>query len=163
MSTLSKHAYRTIDDAALGGFKRILVGYRHWTIQEYGFLIVEVKHEVLKRLGHEGVVIKEARYHYTEPSTEGRRDKIPLTVQLTPFMRESLRAFCHTHTVPGGFSGRDGDLTMFQTLKKHTKDKKLKHDVVFYLMNSDQQVRRAITEQDFTQGERIKGLDKAIP
>jgi hypothetical protein len=166
MSTPSKRKlYRTVDDAALGGFRKILQSYPHWIRKEYGFFVFGVKYEVLNRVGSGGFYSDEKRYFYTEPYTDGRPDKISLRFTLNDFTRDALRAFCHTHKDSGGFSGslEGQDLWMFRRMKELTEEDKLKHDIAFYLLNFDREVRRARAERDFTQGERIKGLDRAIP
>jgi hypothetical protein len=158
MSKFSR-PYETMDEAALGGFRYVLVHEPHWKFYEYGFLVVGVPREVLKRLGHEGFMAVETRYHYTKPRTDSERESIThtITVDLAPI----ARAFCHTHIKPSGFS--TNDVNNFKKLMKLSAEGRLRHPIVYYMMDSTQQVRRVRTEQQFRQGELVKGLDQATP
>jgi hypothetical protein len=145
MSKLTKTSYPTAEAAALGGYRRILLSHSRWTDVEFGFLVIEVERDAVKQLGHEGFMIREKRYHYTEPKTNNSKDSISLDlpVHQLPF----VRAFCHTHPTATGFSSND--FTMFKQLKQRTTDKGLRDVITFYLMNSNQQVRRSKTEENF--------------
>ena len=159
MSKMTKTSYPTAEAAALGGFRRILLNYSRWTDVEYGFLILEVTSEVVKQRGNEKVTTREKRYHYTEPETNNTKDAIEVKVPVywLPF----LCAFCHTHPTNGGFSAHDFE--QFKKLKRVIKDKKLKQEIVFYLMSVNQQVRQSSTEEGFMPGTDVSGLEKATP
>ncbi len=53
MATLSK-PYRTIDEAALGGFKKIITSFPDYKYNEYAFLVVSFPEPVVRQIGHEG-------------------------------------------------------------------------------------------------------------
>jgi len=159
MSKVTKTSYPTVEAAALGGYRRILLSHPRWTDVEFGFFVFELERDVVKQLGHEGFITREKRYHYTEPETNGSKEAIsvnPLVHEL-PF----IRAFCHTHPTNAGFSS--DDFEMFKKLKRLTKGKNLKDVVVFYLMSVNQQVRRSCTEEGFMPGKTVGGLEKATP
>lgn len=149
MSKMTKTSYPTPEAAALGGFRRILLSHSRWTDVEFGFLILEVER------GRE----REKRYHYTEPETNNTKDAIEVKVPV--YQLPFLRAFCHTHPTNGGFSAHDFE--QFKKLKRVIKDKKLKQELVFYLMSVNQQVRQSSTEEDFMPGTDVEGLKKATP
>jgi hypothetical protein len=159
MSKMTKTSYPTVEAAALGGFRRILLNYSRWTDVEFGFLVLEVVSEVVKQLGHEGFITREKRYHYTEPETNNTTDAIDLKVPV--YELPGLRAFCHTHPTNGGFSSHDFE--MFKNLKRQIKDKNLTQELVFYLMSVNQQVRQSRTEEGFMPGTNVNGLEKATP
>lgn len=154
MSKMTKTSYPTPEAAALGGFRRIILSHSRWTDVEFGFLVLEVERDVVGQRGH-----REKRYHYTEPETNNTKDAIEVKVPVywLPF----LRAFCHTHPTNGGFSAHDFE--QFKKLKRVIKDKKLKQEVVFYLMSVNQQVRQSSTEKGFLPGTDVEGLGKATP
>jgi len=156
---MTKTSYPTVEAAALGGYRRILLSHSRWTDVEFGFFVFEVERDVVRQLGHEGFMDREKRYHYTEPETNGSKNSI----SLKPLVHELrfIRAFCHTHPTNGGFSSHDFE--MFKDLKRLMKDKKLNDEVVFYLMSVNQQVRRSSTEEGFMPGKTIGGLEKATP
>ena len=77
MSKMTKTSYPTVEAAALGGFRRILLNYSRWTDVEFGFLVLEVTSEV-KQPG--GGIAREKRYHYTEPETQDTKDSIKVEV-----------------------------------------------------------------------------------
>jgi hypothetical protein len=85
----------------------------------------------------------------------------PIRATIPPHMATITRAFCHTHPTPGTFSS--GDLAGFKKLRELTAKHKLRYDIVYYLLESNGQVRRSSNEKDFFQGDLISGLDKAIP
>jgi hypothetical protein len=159
MSKMTKTSYPTAEAAALGGFRRILLSHSRWTDVEFGFLVLEVERDVVRRLGHEGFMDREKRYHYTEPETTNTKDAI--VVEVPVHQLRFLRAFCHTHPTNGGFSSYDFE--MFKKLKQVIKDKKLEQELVFYLMSVNQQVRQSRTEEGFMPGTNVSGLEKATP
>jgi hypothetical protein len=156
VSTLSR-PYRTIDDAALGGFKKILLNDREWKSYEYGFLVIGLMHQIVRQLGHEGFMDTDELHHYTEPHTDRSKSSIDQTIP--PQYAMLVRAFCHTHPTPGSFSSQD--FRNFKKLRELTARHKLGHDVIYYLMESDLQVRRSSREENFREGDIIPGLDKA--
>ena len=155
MSKMTKSSYPTVEAAALGGFRRILLSHSRWTDVEFGFLVFEVTSEVVRQ----GVTVREKRYHYTEPVTKNTKDAIE--VDVPAYELPGLRAFCHTHPTNGGFSSHDFET--FKKLNRVIKDKNLTQQVVFYLMSVNQQVRQSSTEQDFMPGTNVSGLEKATP
>jgi hypothetical protein len=159
MSKMTKTSYPTAEAAALGGFRRILLHYSRWTDVEFGFLVLEVKSEVVRQLGHEGFMEIEKRYHYTEPETKNTKDANEVDVPV--YELPSLRAYCHTHPTNDGFSSPDFE--SFKKLKRLIKDKNLEQEVVFYLMSVNQQVRQSRTEEGFMPGTNVSGLEKATP
>ena len=159
MSKMTRTSYPTAEAAALGGFRRILLNYSRWTDVEFGFLVLEVKSEVVRQLGHEAFMAIEERYHYTEPETNNTKDANQLDVPV--YQLPSLRAYCHTHPTNDGFSSRDFE--SFKKLKRLIKDKNLQQELVFYLMSVNQQVRQSRTEESFMPGKNVSGLEKPTP
>ena len=124
--------YCTRDEAAVGGFRRVLMNSVEWETKEYAFFVILKLNEQ-----------KEIKYHYTTPQTDGSSHGVKLVIP-NGLM---VRAFCHTHPKSistGNFSS--GDLDQFRELVN------LKRNLVFYLMNPQQQLRYAITEKEFTAG-----------
>jgi hypothetical protein len=132
---------------------------RKWKTKEYGFLVIEQSRPVVRQLGHEGFWDSAMRYFYTTPYTEERGGSVG--AEIPPHMATITRAFCHTHPTPGTFSS--GDFTGFKKLRELTAKHKLRYGIVYYLLQSNGQVRRSSNEKDFYQGDLISGLDKAIP
>ena len=148
-----------MDDAALGGFKKILLNSQEWKFYEYGFLIIGLPRQVVRQIGHEGFMDVAIVYHYTEPRTDRSRSSIEQTIP--PNYAMTVRAFCHTHPTPGSFSSTD--FQNFKKLRELKAASKLGYAVDYYLMESDGRVRHSSREQNFREGEVIEGLDKAIP
>lgn len=158
MSALSR-AYETIDDAALGGFKKILLSFPEWRHYEYGFLVVGWSQPYVRQIGHEGFMDTKDFYYYTEPHSDHSTDTIDQTI--IPGYASLVRAFCHTHPTPGSFSTTDfKGFKRFRELKaNHT----LRYNVDYYLMESDWKVRRSTNAKTFWEGEILKGLSRATP
>jgi|KBSMisStaDraftv2_1062788.scaffolds.fasta_scaffold1044545_2 hypothetical protein len=157
MSKLSR-PYNTIDDAALGGFKKIMKSYSDWDTYEYGFIVIGAPHQMLRQLGHEGFIDTEMQYYYTEPHTDRSRSSINHTV--SPYAAV-MRAFCHTHPSRSNFSSTDFE--NFKKLRELKAQHKLGYAVSYYLMDYGGQVRRSNSEETFYRGTTIEGLDKAQP
>jgi hypothetical protein len=130
---LSKAAYNTLEEAAMGGFSWVLKhASSDWQQREYGFWVV-LKAE------------KRATYHYTIPE---RGKDTYVTIRIPDGL--NIRAFSHTHPKSvsnGDFSSEDLD---------HFKQVKNRIDfIAFYLMNPFQELRYAKEAKDFLRG---KGL-----
>ena len=124
--------YNTRDEAAVAGFRRVLLNSLEWESKEFAFFVILKVSEK-----------KEVKYHYTTPQTDGSAHGVKL-VMPTGLI---VRAFCHTHPKSistGNFSS--GDLDQFKELIR------LKFNLVFYLMNPQQQIRYAVTEKEFMAG-----------
>ena len=158
MSILSK-PYKTIDEAALGGFKKIVTKYPEYKDYEYGFIIVSFDRPIVRQIGHEGFMDTEAEYRYTEPFTDRLRREI--NWKIPPHFAARVRALCHTHPVPGTFSTRD--FKGFQEMRELKRKGDLKYDIIYYLLQSDGRVRRSSGEHNFWEGDIIEGLSKATP
>jgi hypothetical protein len=138
---LSK-AYGTMNDAAIGGYKRILLNSVQWKTQEFAFWII-------LKAGQN----QKANFHYTQPEG-GDHDEVTLEVPHgVPVM-----AYCHTHphTIStGNFS--TGDKRSFVELRKY------RPNVAFYLLNPDQEVRFATEECQFPAGTTVKWSNSVTP
>jgi hypothetical protein len=66
-----------------------------------------------------------------------------------------------THPTPGTFSSVD--CRGFKKLKELTAQHKLRYDIVYYLMESNRQIRRSSRENNFFEGDLVPGLDKTVP
>jgi hypothetical protein len=99
------------------------------------------------------------RYFYTAPHTDQSKSSVDQTIP--PQFARNARALCHTHPTAGTFSS--GDFAGFKKLRELTAKHKLGYDIVYYLLESNGQVRRSSSEKGFFQGDLISGLDKAIP
>jgi hypothetical protein len=158
MSTLSRR-FTTCDEAALGGFKKILKNNQDWKNYEYGFLIVGWSHPIVRQLGHEAFDDTQVLYHYTMPYTDHEKTSISHTIP--PQYTKLVRAFCHTHPTPGSFSTKD--FRNFKKLRELKAAGTLAFNVSYYLMESNREVRRSDSEQNFREGTVIEGLDDATP
>lgn len=152
-------AYKTVDAAALGGFKKIINEKRDYGQFEYGFLVISFPRKIIRQLGHEGFEDTETAYTYTEPKTDRSTDAIEISIP--PALALTARAFCHNHPVYGNYSTTDAN--SFKKLKDLTQQHRLKFDIVFYLLQADGQVRRSNSIDRFWDGELIDGLDTAVP
>src|ERR1700759_3343512 len=132
----SSKKYASVEAAALAGFKKVMTSYPDYTKEEHGFLVVS---EVVTVDG--GVMY----YRYTEPVSAGEREEI--NVEIPPLYAPIVRAFCHTH--PTGSTYSTQDFESFKKLEALTKDNKLKHEIVFYLLRGDGQVQRSADEKNF--------------
>ena len=72
--------YCTRDEAAVGGFRRVLMNSVEWETKEYAFFVILKLNEK-----------KEIKYHYTTPQTDGSSHGVKLTIP-NGLM---VRAFCH--------------------------------------------------------------------
>lgn len=141
---LSK-SYDTRDDAAIGGFKRVLLNSVQWKTQEFGFWVIL---QVVKAGGK-----SVPKYFYTEPEGGGSTG-----VTLTLPQGLMVRAHCHTHphSVSTGDFGAD-DKASYQDLQK------VRPGVVFYLLNPYQEVRLAVDEKQFLAGTSVKWSSTVTP
>jgi hypothetical protein len=134
--------YDSRDDAAMGGFKRVLLNSNRWETEEFGFwVIMKVCPD------------KTVKYFYTEPEGGGSGE-----VTLTLPQGVIVRAHCHTHPKrisTGNFS--TGDKRSFQELQK------VRPGIVSYLLNPSQEIRRAITEGEFPVGVTVNWSSKVTP
>jgi hypothetical protein len=139
MSVELSKPYDQRDAAAVAGFRRVLMNSREWEFKEFAFwVILKVNEE------------KKVKYYYTTPETDGSSHGVKLTMPTGHI----VRAFCHTHPKSistGNFSS--GDLDQFKELAER------KLNMVFYLLNPQQQIRYALTEQDFMAGRSLDWLD----
>ena len=101
----------------------------------------------------------EAEYRYTDPHTDQSTSSINHSIP-GGFTQLAV-AFCHAHPTPGTFS--TGDFDNFKKLEDLTRRHVLKHDIAYYLLQADGQVRRSMSEAKFREGPLISGLDKATP
>jgi hypothetical protein len=140
---LSKTAYQTRDEAAMGGFLQVQKGGTKWEIQEYGFWVI---FEVDEQKG--------PSYHYTTPQT----DRSGGNVKLETPVGHIVHAHCHTHPKSVGTEDfSTGDKESFIKLRKH------KRNVVYYLLTPMRQIRLAAAESDFLAGKPIPWLKDVTP
>jgi hypothetical protein len=134
---LSNTAYKTRDEAAVGGFRWVLARGPEWERKEFGFWVI-LKVSAAKKV----------EYHYTTPQPGSN-----LGVTLTLPTGLIVRGFCHTHPKSistGNFGGDD-----FDSFKKVAK---LKLDIVFYLLNPQREIRYARDVSDFMAGKSLDWL-----
>jgi hypothetical protein len=132
--------YDTRDKAAMGGFREVMANSTEVEHKEYAFWVI------LKVSG------KEVKYHYSTPETDSSSDGVTLKYPVGHI----VRAFCHTHPKSistGNFS--PGDLRQFKELAEKTNI-----NIVFYLLNPQQQIRLAENEKDFTAGKSVAWLSE---
>lgn len=134
--------YATRDEAAMGGFSRILNNHADWQYNEYAFWVI-LKFEKGK-----------PHYHYCAPQSSGSRNHVKL---IKP-PGQVLRAFCHTHPqIPSAPDFSSGDLQQFRELAKQ------KEAIAFYLMNGFREIRLAQYENDFMRGKSINWIKGVTP
>jgi len=131
---LSK-SYSSPDDAAMGGYRRVLQNSNAWLTEEFGFwVIMKINTD------------KKPIYFYTKPVGGGSSE-----VKLTLPNGVMVRAHCHTHPhrISTGDFGAD-DKESFQKLQK------VQPGIAFYLLNPYQEIRRARAECEFLSGTTVK-------
>jgi hypothetical protein len=134
--------YDSRDDAAMGGFKRVMLNSNRWQTEEFGFWVI-------LKVGSD----KSVKYFYTEPVSGGSGE-----VTMTLPQGVIVRAHCHTHPhriSTGDFS--TGDKRSFQELQK------ARSGIVFYLLNPAQEIRLAVTEDQFPAGVTVKWSSSVTP
>lgn len=136
--------YDSRDDAAMGGFKRVLLNSTQWETEEFGFWVI------MKVCPDK----KTVKHYYTEPESSGGSGEVTLTLP----QGVMVRAHCHTHPKrisTGNFS--TGDKRSFQELQK------VRPSTAFYLLNPAQEIRRAITDGEFPAGVTVNWNSKVTP
>jgi hypothetical protein len=128
--------YRSSLEAMKAGFKEIQDTRKDWETKEYNFVVVLVPKE------------GKTAYHYSNPeagSSEGAQVIVPAGYD--------IRAYCHTHPKrisTGNFS--TADKANFIKLR----EKRPEPVIVWYLMNSNLELRLAAEEKDFPAGRMVK-------
>jgi hypothetical protein len=134
--------YNSPDEAAMGGFLRVMRNSTAWLTQEFGFwVIMKVCPD------------KSVKYFYTEPESGGSGE-----VQMTLPQGVMVRAHCHTHPhriSTGNFS--TGDKRSFQELQK------VRPGIAFYLLNPSQEIRRAVAESELPPGTTVNWNSNVTP
>jgi len=140
--SLSK-PYQRRDDAAIGGFKRVLMNSKEWETKEFAFwVILKVNAK------------KVPEYFYTAPESDGSAHGVKLKMPVGHL----VRAYCHTHPKSistGNFSS--GDREEFLRLQK------LQPGIVWYLLSTNTQLRLAEAECDFMEGKSVDFRDSVSP
>lgn len=132
--------YATRNEAAMGGFQRILDNYNDWQYFEYAFWVI-LKPEKGK-----------INYHYCAPQSSGSRNHVKI---IKP-PGQPIRAYCHTHPQsPSAPDFSSGDLEQFRALQKE--------QIAFYLMNGYREIRLAENEKDFMRGKPISWIKGLTP
>lgn len=137
--------YDIPDEAAMGGFKKVMGNGAQWLTNEYGFWIV------LKVVKVEGKGTP--KYFYTQPETQ-ESDGVTLTLP----RGIAVIGNCHTH--PHTFKTGDfstGDKRSFEALNK------VRPGIAYYLLNPSSQIRRAITAGQFPAGTAVNWNSKITP
>jgi hypothetical protein len=142
MTTLSR-AYASRDDAAIGGFKRILMNSNAWKTQEFAFWVV---------LAHNSR--REVEYFYTAPVTDDSGSGVKAAAP----QGQIVRAYCHTH--PGSVAS--GDFSYDDKLSFVASQAKLP-SIVWYLLNPQMGIRLAEAECDFPSGKEVRLRDSVQP
>lgn len=134
--------YASPDDAAQGGFKKIKQNGVQWHTNEFGFWII------LKP------VDRRATYYYTQPESQDSG----VSNEATLPQGVSVVGRCHTHPKSiksGDFSPKDK--------AQFLKLRNARPGIAYYLMNSAEQVRRAIAECEFPAGVTVNWNSKVTP
>lgn len=139
---LSK-AYKTIDEAAIGGFKKIISGNHPNKSDEYAFFILIV------------VENSQATYRYTTPEKIGANGG---SLKLTLSKGQILRAYCHTH--PQRISEQNFSADDFSEFKKMRQNNP---SIVWYLLTPTEQLRVARSETDFRGGNPVQWVESVQP
>jgi hypothetical protein len=133
--------YSTSLEAMMGGFKLIQETMKDWETKEYNFFVVLVSKE------------RKTTYHYSAPeggSSDGSSVTVPTGYD--------IRAYCHTHPKrihTGNFSTADKR----EFVRLHEK----RPVVVWYLMNSQLELRLAAAEKDFPAGRMVPWQSSVTP
>jgi hypothetical protein len=139
---LSK-AYKTRDEAAMGGFKKIMSGNHPNKFDEYAFYILLV------------VESGQANYHYTEPEKIGSSGG---SLKLKLDKGQYLRAYCHTH--PARISEENFSADDFTEFKRTVQ---IHSALVWYLLTPSEQIRLAQSESDMRAGKEVKWIASVQP
>ena len=137
--------YDSPDEAAMGGFRKVMGNGARWLTNEFGFWIIL---KVVKVDGKDAV-----KYFYSEPEGQDS-DEVTLTLP----RGVSVVGNCHTH--PHSFSTGDfstGDRRSFQALRK------ARPGIAYYLLNPSSEIRRAINEKEFPAGTTVNWNSKITP
>lgn len=135
--------YATRDDAAIGGFKKILLNANVWKTNEFAFWViakVNAKHEV--------------EFFYSAAVSDSSGNEVAAVVP----QHVIVSAHCHTHPSrisTGDFSS--GDKKAFIELRK------TKPSIAWYLLNPRSEVRVATAESDFPAGKTLSLKDSVKP
>jgi hypothetical protein len=133
--------YSSSLEAMMGGFKHIQATRKDWETKEYNFFVVLVSKE------------RKTTYHYSDPkggSSDGSSVTVPTGYD--------IRAYCHTHPKriqTGNFSTADKR----EFMRLHEK----RPVVVWYLMNSNLELRLAAEEKDFPAGRMVQWQSSVTP
>jgi hypothetical protein len=141
---LSK-AYASRDDAAMGGFMKVMKNSTAWHTNEFGFWVIMKAVKV----GQKAV----PNYFYSEPEDGGSSE-----VSLTLPRGVIVVGHCHTHPQriqTGNFS--TGDKRSFQELAK------VRPGIASYLLNPASEIRRAVTEDEFPAGVTVNWDKNVTP
>ncbi|MBX7173829.1 MAG: hypothetical protein K1X72_22860 [Pyrinomonadaceae bacterium] len=139
---LSK-GYKTIDEAAMGGFKKIMSGNHPNKFDEYAFFILIV------------VENSQATYRYTAPEKIGSNGG---SLSLTLAKGQVLRAYCHSH--PQRITEQNFSADDFSEFKKMRQNNPT---IVWYLLTPTEQLRVARYETDFRAGNPVQWVDTVQP
>lgn len=135
--------YATRDDAAIGGFKKVLKNNQAWKSKEFAFWVVLKPNDKQK-----------ADYFYTAPVSDDSGSEVSAVWP----KHQIVRAHCHTHPSrisTGNFS--TGDKRTFVKLSK------TQPGVAWYLLNPQSEIRLAETESDFPEGKSLNLRDDVSP
>jgi hypothetical protein len=137
--------YDSPDDAAMGGFRKVMGNSNKWLTNEFGFWII------LKVVKVDGKSVP--KYFYSEPESQDS-DEVTLTLP----KGVSVVGHCHTH--PHSFSTGDfstGDKRSFKALRE------VRPGIAFYLLNPSSEIRKAISEDQFPAGTTVNWDSKITP
>jgi hypothetical protein len=135
--------YDSTDDAAMGGFKKILGNGVQWHTNEFGFWVI-LKLSADKKTG---------KYHYTEPESNG-----PGHVDMT--LPEGVSVFANCHSHPRSY--KTGDFSTGDK-RAYVKLRKARPGIAYYLLNPSGEIRRAIREGEFPAGVTLNWNNKITP
>jgi len=137
--------YDSPDEAAMGGFKKVMANGTQWHTNEFGFWVIL---KVVKVDGQGA-----PKYDYTEPEGDGASH-----VEMTLPRGVSVVGNCHTHP----HSYQTGD---FSTADKrsYVRLRAARPGIAYYLLNPASEIRRAITEAQFPVGTTVNWDRKITP
>jgi hypothetical protein len=139
---LSK-AYTKIDEAAMGGFKKIMNNNHLNQFDEYAFFIILT------------VENHQPTYHYTPPEKIGSSGG---ALKVTLSKGQILRAYCHTH--PRRIQEENFSADDFTEFKRTVQTFS---SLVWYLLTPSEQIRVAKSESDFRAGKDVPWISSVQP
>jgi hypothetical protein len=145
MSNNLSGPYRTQDEAAMGGFKKVMGGTHPNKYDEYAFYIIAVPKD------------GQLTFHYTTPPEKLGPNGGELTFKLAK--GQLLRAYCHSH--PERISEQNFSSDDFEEYER--KIRLHPFLATWYLLTPKEQIRVARNKTEFREGKSVQWIPSVQP